>query len=62
MSKVEFQPLDLATRNRLKDALMGNAAKSDTIHMSKKDTSFVPDGEVTDEEVITAIRSIPCHY
>jgi hypothetical protein len=31
--------------------------------MDRKDTSFVGSAEdVTDEEVISAIKSVPCHY
>jgi hypothetical protein len=31
--------------------------------MDRRDTSFVGStDEVTDEEVITAIKSVPCHY
>jgi len=31
--------------------------------MDRRDTSFVGTiDEVTDDEVITAIRSVPCHY
>lgn len=60
---MEFKTLDVEQRNRLRDALRNNALTGQALHMSKKDTSFMDaTGEVTDEEVITAIRSVPCHY
>jgi len=44
-------------------ALRGNAESNLAILMDRRDTSFVGVAdEVPDEEVITAIKSVPCHY
>src|SRR5207248_41339 len=44
-------------------ALRGNAESDTAILIDRRDTSFagIAD-EVTDEEVIGAIKSVPCHY
>jgi hypothetical protein len=55
-----FTPLETKKRDELYQALRGNKDKA--ILMSNKDTSFLGTGEISDEEVITAIREIPCHY
>ena len=60
---MDFRPLNDTERRQLLEALRGNAQDNLTILMDKKDTTFAgttPD--VTDEEVISAIKSVPCHY
>ncbi len=60
---MDFRPLNDTERQKLIDALRGNAQSNLTILMSQRDTSFVgATEEVTDEEVISAIKSVPCHY
>ena len=60
---MDFRPLLDEQRKRLLTALRGNAADGQAILMNRKDTSFVGTAEdVTDNEVIMAIRSVPCHY
>jgi len=60
---MDFRPLLETERGRLLTALRGNAERGSAILMDRRDTSFVGTAEdVTDEEVITAIRSVPCHY
>lgn len=61
---MDFRPLDDSERNRLIQALRGNAEDNLTILMDRKDTSFAgsTSSEVTDDEVISAIKSVPCHY
>jgi hypothetical protein len=60
---MDFRPLNDTERQKLIDALRGNAQSNLAILMDQRDTSFVGyTDEVTDEEVITAIRSVPCHY
>jgi hypothetical protein len=50
-------------RRRLIAALRGNAESDRAILLDRRDTSFAgTTDDVTDEEVITAIRSVPCHY
>jgi hypothetical protein len=60
---MDFRPLNDTERRQLISALRGNAENDRTILMSPRDTSFLgTTDEVTDEEVISAIRSVPCHY
>ena len=59
---MDFRPLE-TERTQLLTALRGNADSGRSILLNRKDTSFVGSGEnVTDEEVISAIKSVPCHY
>jgi hypothetical protein len=60
---MDFRPLNDTERRQLISALRGNADDNRAILMDRRDTSFqgVSD-EVTDDEVIEAIKSIPCHY
>jgi hypothetical protein len=60
---MDFRPLSDTERQKLIDALRGNAQNNLAILMDRRDTSFVGyTDEVTDEEVISAIKSVPCHY
>lgn len=60
---MDFQPLSETERQRLVEALRSNAEDNQAIVMDRRDTSFVGTTEdVTDEEVISAIKSVPCHY
>jgi hypothetical protein len=60
---MDFRPLNDKERQKLVDALRGNAQSNLAILMNQRDTSFVgATDEVTDEEVISAIKSVPCHY
>lgn len=61
---MDFRPLETKERNTLLAALRGNAQDNLTILMDRKDTSFVgvSDDEITDDEVISSIKSVPCHY
>jgi hypothetical protein len=60
---MDFRPLNDTERRQLITALRGNAESDRAILMDRRDTSFQGSAdEVTDEEVITAIRSVPCHY
>jgi hypothetical protein len=60
---MDFRPLNDTERRQLITALRGNAEQDRTILLDRRDTSFagVAD-EITDEEVISAIKSVPCHY
>ena len=50
-------------RKRLLAALRSNAEKGSAILLNPRDASFVGTAQdVSEEEVITAIRSVPCHY
>jgi hypothetical protein len=60
---MDFRPLNDTERRQLLTALRGNAEHDRAILTDRRDTSFVgTTDEITDEEVITAIRSVPCHY
>lgn len=60
---MDFRPLNDNQRQQLIDALRGNAESDRAILMDRRDTSFIgASDEVTDEEVISAIKSVPCHY
>ncbi len=60
---MDFRPLNDTERRQLISALRGNAESNKAILMDRRDTTFAGTAEdVTDEEVITAIRSVPCHY
>lgn len=60
---MDYRPLLQRERNELLAALRGNAEDGRTLLMDPRDTSFVGIcDDITDDEVITAIRSVPCHY
>ena len=60
---MDFRPVTTEERQKLIDALRGNAQDSLAILMDRRDTSFLGSSEeVSDEEVISAIQSVPCHY
>jgi len=60
---MDFRPLNDTERQRLISALRGNAESNQAILMDRRDTSFAGyTDEASDEEVISAIQSVPCHY
>jgi hypothetical protein len=60
---MDFRPLTSTERQQLIGALRGNADSNTALLMDRRDTSFLgTTDEVTDEEVINAIKSVPCHY
>jgi hypothetical protein len=60
---MDFRPLNDTERRQLVNALRGNAESDCAILIDRRDTSFAgTTDEVTDEEVISAIKSVPCHY
>jgi hypothetical protein len=60
---MDFRPLNDTERRQLITALRGNADQGRVLLMDRRDTSFAgTTEEVTDEEVINAIKSVPCHY
>lgn len=60
---MQFKPLPVEEQKRLRAALMGNVKNDTAILMDRKDTTFAGSAdEVTDDEVITAIRQVPTHY
>ncbi len=60
---MDFRPLNDVERRQLINALRGNANGDQAILMDRKTTTFAGTAdEVTDEEVISAVKSVPCHY
>lgn len=60
---IAFKPLGDVERSKLIASLRGNVEENKAIIMDKRDTSFIGiTDEVSDAEVINAIRSVPCHY
>lgn len=60
---MDFRPLDPTERQKLVDALRGNAQSNMAILTSPRDTSFAGSSdEISDDEVISAIKSVPVHY
>lgn len=60
---MDFRALNDTERRQLVQALRSNADSNVAILTDRRDTSFAgTTDEVTDEEVITAIKSVPCHY
>ena len=60
---MDFRPLNDTERRNLITALRGNADRGLSLLMDRRDTSFIGTAEeVPDEEVINAIKSVPCHY
>jgi len=60
---MDFRPLNETQRTALINALRGNAQGDSAILMDRRTTSFAgTTEEVTDDEVISAIKSVPCHY
>ena len=60
---MDFRPLKDGERQQLINALRGNAESDKAILTDRRDTSFAGTAdEITDDEVIAAIKSVPCHY
>jgi hypothetical protein len=60
---MDFRPLNDTERRQLIGALRGNAEGGTAILMDRRSTMFAgTTDQVTDEEVISAIKSVPCHY
>lgn len=60
---MDFRPLTEIERRNLATALRGNADGNRVLLLDRKDTSFAGTADdVPDDEVIHAIKSVPCHY
>jgi len=60
---MDFRPLNDVERRQLIPALRGNAENNLAILTDRQDTTFAGVAEdVTDDEVIQAIKSVPTHY
>jgi hypothetical protein len=60
---MRFRPLEPAVRDRLRASLRRNVSDGAAL-LTGVDTSFLGDLPTLpdDEEVIRAIKSVPCHY
>jgi len=58
---IEFKALSQSEQEKLGKALRDNAESGTALRMGKT-TEWHEDEELTDDEVISAIRSVPCHY
>jgi hypothetical protein len=60
---MDFRPLSPTEHASLAEALRRNAGDGAALLMDRRDTSFLGTSEeVPDAEVISAIKSVPCHY
>ena len=60
---VEFKPMTTEEREKLTKALYRNAEQNVPLHMDPLTTGWRPgEDEVRDEDVISAIQSVPTHY
>ena len=60
---MDFRPLTQTERKHIITAQRANAQDGLAVLMDSQTTSIIGTAEeVPDEEVINAIRSVPCHY
>lgn len=60
---MDFRPLNDEERKNLYEALRNNSELGKPIGVNPKDTSFVAgEAKNSEQDVINAIRSVPCHY
>lgn len=60
---MDFRPLAEAERRHLLTALRGNADRGVALLLDRRDTSFAGTAdELPDEQVMTAVKSVPSHY
>jgi hypothetical protein len=60
---MDFRPLADVERRQLITALRGNADRDLAILTDPRDTSFAgTTDEAPEEEVISCVKSLPCHY
>jgi len=60
---MDFRPLSELERRHLAIALRGHADRGLALLMNRADTSFAGTAsDVPEEEVINAVKSVPCHY
>jgi hypothetical protein len=60
---MDFRPLAEAERRQLLTALRGNADRGLALLLDRRDTGFAGTAEdLPDEQVLTAVKSVPSHY
>ena len=60
---MDFRPLAEAERRQLLTALRGHSDRGTALLLDARDTSFAGTADdVPDEQVVVAVKSVPCHY
>jgi len=60
---MDFRPLAEAERRQLITALRGNADRGVALLLDRRDTGFAGTADdLPDEQVLTAVKSVPSHY
>ncbi len=60
---MDFRPLAETERRQLITALRGHADRGVALLIDSKDTSYGGTADdVPDEQVVVAVKSVPCHY
>jgi hypothetical protein len=60
---MDFRPLAEAERRQLQAALRGNADRGLALLLDRRDTGFAGTADdLPDEQVLTAVKSVPSHY
>jgi hypothetical protein len=60
---MDYRPLNEQEQRQLITALRGNLLDDQAILIDPEDTSFAgTTDEVAEEQVVSAIQGIPCHY
>lgn len=59
---IEFKKATPEETEKLRKALRDNVEVGKPIQMASLDTSFTLDEQQIHEDMINAIRSVPCHY
>jgi hypothetical protein len=60
---MDFRTLNEVERRQLITALRGNAEQGRVLLLDERDTSFLGTADdIPEEEVISAVKSVPCHY
>jgi len=60
---IEFRKPTAEETKTLAEALRRNASEGTPLHLDPLTTGWIPGAdEIRDDEVIDAIRSVPCHY
>lgn len=60
---MDFRPLAEAERRQLLTALRSHADRGTALLLDARDTSYAGAADdVPDEQVVVAVKSVPCHY
>lgn len=59
---VEFKTVSPEEAEKLRKALRRNAEENIPLRMDPLDTTLILDERQLEEDMINAVRSVPCHY